>query len=256
MLNYSVFTAESATKPQNCRICGRAARQRHRLFHFLSPFFRSLVMSLRIIGGEFRRRLLKTPPTKATRPYTDRVRQVVFDRIGDIVPDARVADVFSGVGTMGLEALSRGAQSCVFIEGDPKVHAALKENVAALADDLPTVCWKTNIHRTSFRPQGAELCLPYSLVFFDPPYAQCPLLAKDEPLGKCLVRLAKPDVTAPDALMLLRTPEHFEFSESDAWHIRERWRISTMNLWLLERSDQTPQPGEDSQHPSPSESKE
>lgn len=209
---------------------------------------RLATMSLRIIGGEFRRRLLKTPPTKATRPYTDRVRQVVFDRIGELVPDARVADVFAGVGTMGLEALSRGAESCVFIEGDPKVHAALKENVEALAGDLPTVCWKTNIHRTSFRPQGAEQCLPYSLVFFDPPYAQCPLLAKDQVLGKCLVRLAKPEVTAADALVLLRTPEHFEFSDSDAWHINECWRISTMKLWLLGRTETSSQPMEESLH--------
>jgi 16S rRNA (guanine966-N2)-methyltransferase len=140
-------------------------------------------MPLRIISGQFRRRLLKTPQTQATRPYTDRVRQIVFDRLSEQVENAQVADVFSGVGTMGIEAISRGAQSCVFIEGDRTVYESLKENVDTLLGDYPTVCWQTNVHRTSFRPKGAEACLPYNLVFFDPPYALCLLL---EP-GKGLI---------------------------------------------------------------------
>ena len=133
-------------------------------------------MSLRIIGGSLRRRHLKTPPGIATRPYTDRVRQIVFDRIVNEVPFARVADVFSGVGTMGLESLSRGADSCVFIEADREVHRALRDNVNQLAADFPTVCWKTDVRYTSFAPKGNESLLPYTIIFFDPPYAQCPSL--------------------------------------------------------------------------------
>lgn len=64
-------------------------------------------MSLRVISGQYRRRILKTPADDSTRPYTDRVRQIVFDRLHDFIPDARVADVFAGVGTMGIESLSR-----------------------------------------------------------------------------------------------------------------------------------------------------
>jgi len=193
-------------------------------------------MTLRIIGGEFRRRLLRTPHGKATRPYTDRVRQIVFDRIDHWLEDIRVADVFSGVGTMGMESLSRGAKSCVFIEGDPKVHEALVENVDKIASEKATVCWKTNIHRTSFRPQNADECFPYDLVFFDPPYDQCPLLAPHEALGKALKRLAKPTVTSENATIILRTPLEFEFSESSDWRIDDHWPISTMNLWLLKKS--------------------
>lgn len=192
-------------------------------------------MTLRIIGGEYRRRLLKTPPSRATRPYTDRVRQKVFDRIDDMLDGLRVADVFSGVGTMGIESLSRGAQSCVFIEGDVKVHEALVDNVDAIIRDKETVCWKTNIHRTSFRPNGGESCLPYDLVYFDPPYDQCPLLAAHQPLGKALKRLAKPNVTSDDAMMILRTPGKFDFVESCGWRIDEHWPISTMNLWILKK---------------------
>ncbi len=192
-------------------------------------------MTLRIIGGDYRRRLLKTPQGRTTRPYTDRVRQIVFDRVSPFVEQSRVADIFSGVGTMGLEALSRGATSCVFIEGDSAVHESLSENVSLIAQDKKTVCWKTNIHRTSFCPNGAEECLPYSLVFFDPPYDQTPLLKPEAVLGKCLTRLAKERVTSDDAVVILRTPGRFEFSECRAWQIDDCWRISTMNLWILKK---------------------
>lgn len=193
-------------------------------------------MTLRIISGEFRRRLLQTPQGQTTRPYTDRVRQMVFDRISELVPDAHVADVFSGVGTMGLEALSRGASSCVFFEGDPKVHEALSHNVRAIVTNRQTLCWKTNIHRTSFCPTGVDNCLPYDLVFFDPPYDQCPLLLAGEVLYKALGRLAKPRATSENAVVILRTPEHFVFSGAPGWRIDDHWPISTMNLWILRKS--------------------
>ena len=198
-------------------------------------------MTLRIISGSLRRRLLKTPSGKTTRPYTDRVRQVVFDRLNNIdkIRDARVADIFSGVGTMGLEALSRGASSCVFYEFDREVHQALKDNVSALVPDYPTVCWRTNIHRSSFRPQGAEGCLPYTLVFFDPPYDQCPLLAPREALGQAMKRLARSDVTSDDVVVVLRTPEKFELPELPAWTVEDCWHISTMKLWILVKSKES-----------------
>ncbi|MEZ6124946.1 MAG: 16S rRNA (guanine(966)-N(2))-methyltransferase RsmD [Planctomycetaceae bacterium] len=193
-------------------------------------------MTLRIIGGEFRRRLLKTPPGETTRPYTDRVRQMVFDRISHLIEESRVADVFAGVGTMGLEALSRGAESCVFIEGDPRVHEALKDNVRLIASDRATTCWKTDIHRTSFVPKGVEGQVPYTLIFFDPPYSQCPLLAPREVLGKALLRLSKPRCSTDDAVVVLRTPEHCTFTGCDGWFVHEHWPVSTMNLWILKKS--------------------
>lgn len=193
-------------------------------------------MTLRIIGGDYRRRLLATPHGLATRPYTDRVRQIVFDRLDDVVDDARVADVFSGVGTMGLESLSRGASTCVFFEGDRAVHECLRKNVETLAGDKATVCWKTNIHRTSFCPQGNDECLPYNLVFFDPPYVQCSMLTPGKKLYRCLERLAKPKATTDDCLIVLRTPERVTFDGTAQWKVDDHWPVSSMNLWLLKRS--------------------
>lgn len=194
-------------------------------------------MSLRIIGGELRRRQLRTPTGIATRPYTDRVRQVVFDRIADRVSQARVADIYSGVGTMGLEAISRGADSCVFLEGTREVYQTLRENVDALAVDAPTICWKTDVRYTSFVPRGSEGMVPYDLLFFDPPYAECPTMEPGGVLAKALKRLAQPRVSAPHALLLLRTPERFELDTPAGWQVDDCWHISTMKIWNLSKQE-------------------
>ena len=192
-------------------------------------------MSLRIIGGAFRRRKLATPHGLTTRPYTDRVRQIVFDRLSPNLEDARVADVFSGVGTMGLESISRGAKSCVFFEADRAVHECLEANVKMLTPNHPTMCWKTDIHRTSFCPKGHDECMPYNLVFFDPPYPQCPLFAEGKKLHKSMQRLSRPRATTSDAIVLLRTPDRFDLPELDGWEVSDLWPISSMKLWLLRK---------------------
>lgn len=158
---------------------------------------------------------------------------MVFDRIGENVVGARVADVFSGVGTMGLEALSRGASSCVFFEADPEVYDVLKQNVAAIAASVRTICWRADVRRTSFRPNGGDDCLPYSLIFFDPPYAQVPLLEPGKPLALSLKRLARGNISSPEAMLILRTPEHTEFTPSGGWEVADCWEISTMLIWQL-----------------------
>ncbi|MEP3480843.1 MAG: RsmD family RNA methyltransferase [Fuerstiella sp.] len=197
-------------------------------------------MSLRIISGDYSGRKLMTPAGETTRPYTERVRQKVFDRLGDEIEGSRVADIFSGVGTMGLEGLSRGASSCVFFEADPDVHEALSKNVEKIAGDHTTLCWKTNVHRTSFVPSGVDDAVPYDLVFFDPPYVQCDLLEPKKALGKGLTRLARDRATAPEAKVILRTPDRVWFSGVPGWRIDDIWHISTMRLWILKKTDSKP----------------
>ena len=197
-------------------------------------------MSLRIISGDYSGRKLMTPPGETTRPYTERVRQKVFDRLGDEVEDSRMADIFSGVGTMGLEGLSRRAASCVFFEADPDVHEALSKNVQKIAGDHTTLCWKTNVHRTSFVPSGVDDAIPYDLVFFDPPYVQCDLLEPKKALGKALTRLSRDRATSPEAKVILRTPDRVCFSGVPGWRIDDIWHISTMKLWILKKPDSKP----------------
>ena len=190
-------------------------------------------MSLRVISGQYRRRILKTPSDDSTRPYTDRVRQIVFDRLRDLVPGARVADVFAGVGTMGMESLSRGAHSCVFYEYNSDIHELLVSNVTAIAPEARTICWRTDVRRTSFRPHGGEDFLPYSLIYFDPPYRSADEISPGRPLAASLKRLSKPNISTPDCLLILRTPEKFDTPEIDGWKVHDCWELSSMMVWIL-----------------------
>src|SRR5579864_4606804 len=86
----------------------------------------------RVTAGEKRGRRLKTPPGRATRPTTALVREALFNIIGDSIRGARVLDLFAGAGTLGIEALSRGAASATFVERDRRCATIVAENLAAI----------------------------------------------------------------------------------------------------------------------------
>lgn len=123
-------------------------------------------MPLRVIAGEARGRLLKTPPKTLTRPTADKVREALFQMLSaqGIQPES-VLDLYSGSGAMGIEALSRGAVHCDFVEADARACAVIRQNLLA----------------TGFKERGHVLNLPvtraisrlegiYDLVVADPPY--------------------------------------------------------------------------------------
>jgi 16S rRNA (guanine966-N2)-methyltransferase len=122
---------------------------------------------VRIIAGEWRRRLLQTPAGEVTRPTADRTRETLFamltSRLGDF-EGLRVADLFAGSGALGLEALSRGAASCLFVEQDPAAIRALRANIANLR--AQQACDVRAVSVMSLGPASA----PYDLVLLDPPY--------------------------------------------------------------------------------------
>ncbi|MBP6364218.1 MAG: 16S rRNA (guanine(966)-N(2))-methyltransferase RsmD [Novosphingobium sp.] len=124
-------------------------------------------MSLRIIAGQWRGRKLTAPAGEVTRPTADRTRETLFSmlvsRLGDFEGLA-VADLFAGSGALGLEALSRGAASCVFVEQDPAAIRALRGNVAAL--QAQSQC---DVRAGSVLALGPAKA-PLDLVMLDPPY--------------------------------------------------------------------------------------
>lgn len=195
---------------------------------------------MRIIAGRFRRRLLQTNPGLTTRPITDRVKESLFERIDKSLQAARVADIFAGTGTIGLEALSRGARSVVFIEQDRQAHELLLENVAMLSVKETTICWRTDAVRSSFRPQGGTNFVPYDVVFFDPPYKMIAGLRGGSPLYKALERLARPTVSAPRARLVLRTPECAEFELPVAWQLDWKMTMSNMDIHVCTKSGDAP----------------
>jgi 16S rRNA (guanine966-N2)-methyltransferase len=125
---------------------------------------------MRVIAGELGGRRLKAPAGRVTRPTSDRVREAVFGMLGD-VGGIRVLDLFAGTGALGIEALSRGAQSAVFIERDAGVVKVLKGNLAALgiSSEAAEVRRADALEALRSAKMGQET---YDLVFIDPPYGR------------------------------------------------------------------------------------
>src|SRR5687767_13843229 len=122
---------------------------------------------MRIIAGDWRGRVIESPPGLATRPTADRVRETLFSmlasRLGSF-EGLRVADLFAGSGALGLEALSRGAAFAYFVENDPKAASAIRANAA----DLEALDRVQILGGSALALPKSE---PFDLLFADPPYA-------------------------------------------------------------------------------------
>lgn len=191
---------------------------------------------MQIISGRFRHRKLFTSPGLTTRPITARAKESLFEHLNPWLPGARVADVFSGTGTMGIESLSRGAKSALFIETDKVAVALLRKNIEMLKIQEETFVWQTDVLRTSYRPKESPGFVPYDVVFFDPPYKMVAQIKPSTMLFRSLERIADERVTAPDALVLLRTEEHSKFVLPRAWEIERTLEYSTMNVFWLRKT--------------------
>jgi 16S rRNA (guanine966-N2)-methyltransferase len=121
---------------------------------------------VRIIGGEWRSRRLVPPDDARVRPTADRVREAWFSILGDGVSGARMADLCAGSGALGLEALSRGAATCEFVELNPRSLAALRRNVEALGAGPRAIVRRADALRVARdAAEGA-----WDVVLADPPY--------------------------------------------------------------------------------------
>jgi 16S rRNA (guanine966-N2)-methyltransferase len=121
---------------------------------------------MRVTGGTSKGRLLKTVPGMLTRPTTDKIRQSIFNILMNDIADAAVLDIFAGSGSLGIEALSRGAASALFIEKGRQQVKVIKGNLAALG--LKADVWE-NDYKTALRNLQAN-GRKFDLIFADPPY--------------------------------------------------------------------------------------
>lgn len=121
--------------------------------------------TLRVIGGEWRGRRIRFPPVEAIRPTPDRVRETLFNWLQQDVRGARCLDLYAGSGALGLEALSRGAASVVFVDAEPAVVRHLVATLLALGCDRGRV---VGADAARFLEGPAT---PFDIVFVDPPYA-------------------------------------------------------------------------------------
>jgi 16S rRNA (guanine966-N2)-methyltransferase len=161
---------------------------------------------MRIIGGKLKGHSLAAPSGRATRPTSDRVRESIFNILahgieGFSIEGARVLDLFAGTGAMGLEALSRGARFCLFIDDAAEARGLIRRNADALGVIGQCKIWRRDATRLGpCAPQP-----PYDLVFCDPPY--------DTRLGeKAVASLIAGDWLLPNAVVVLEEADRVEIT--------------------------------------------
>ena len=158
--------------------------------------------AMRIIAGEFRRRLLRTPPDgEVVRPIPDRVKESLFAMLQGNCEDASVFDAFAGTGAIGLEAISRGAASCLFIERDRNVAKILQHNIDSLGvGDRCEVLLGDALGAGAL----ARAPRPLTLAFLDPPY---PLVREALGFKRVMAQAAAlVELLADDGFLILRVP--------------------------------------------------
>lgn len=126
---------------------------------------------MRIIAGEARGRVLRAPHGKSTRPTDARSREMLFNILGEEIVGARVLDLYAGSGAVGLEALSRGASTCTFIEQNAAAANVIRANLKTLDWTERGAVWQTTmrsaLHRMSEREEYSG---GFDLLFADPPF--------------------------------------------------------------------------------------
>lgn len=155
---------------------------------------------MRVIAGRAKGRRLAGPPSRATRPTSDLVRGAIFSALESMAVDlTRVLDLYAGSGALGIEALSRGAAWCDFVEKDARACAAIRENLSKTGLEGQAAVHCLTVERAAGRLDG-----PYTLVLADPPYAQDAATALDA--------LAAAGLVAPERTVLAL--EHSSREES------------------------------------------
>lgn len=174
---------------------------------------------MRVVSGKLRGRNLATPSDEAIRPTSDRVREAIFNWLLHGEPIAsidggRVIDLFAGTGAMGIEALSRGAQFCLFVEDAAEARGLIRRNIETFGLTGVTKLWR----RDATDLGDAATMAPFNVAFLDPPYGKG--------LGeKALAALATGGWLVPDALCVLEErkgvaieiPAQYEVLDQREW---------------------------------------
>lgn len=161
---------------------------------------------IRIIGGEWRGRKLSFPSVDGLRPTGDRIRETLFNWLAQYIEGKKVLDLFAGSGALGLEALSRGAKSAIFVEPDRRAYASLTESLALLAAEKRCEVLETTAEQflSSAKPESVDL------LFFDPPFAKN--------LHRQLAEeVDQSGILSKDALIYVESSIHAKFELPHRW---------------------------------------
>ena len=192
---------------------------------------------MRVITGSARGKRLKELPGLDTRPTTDRVKEGLFSAIQFDIEGRRVLDLFAGTGQLGIEALSRGAQSCDFVERDRAAYAVAEKNIRAAR-----VADRAALHRAEAAEFVARAAgRKFDLIFLDPPYG-------GKILENILLQIETFDILSTNGIIICESAVEDRFAHGFAL-VRER-RYGATLITVLQRQDGgTDEQNEDSDLP-------
>jgi 16S rRNA (guanine(966)-N(2))-methyltransferase RsmD len=189
---------------------------------------------MRVIAGAKRGMTLFSPPGRISRPITDRVKESLFSVFYkyNLPAEKTVADLFCGVGSLGIEALSRGARFATFVENDPKIITVLKKNIEKADFVKESLVLRADAFKIGAPPKEQK----YDLIFVDPPYLATRDLGKNSLLS-CLLNLLG-EQSAADGIVVVRTNRRTELLQRyGRLKVIERRQWGTMAVTILQQSN-------------------
>ena len=180
-------------------------------------------MNVRIISGKFGGRKIEAPDNKRTHPMSERVRNALFNSIGEEIVDADVLDVFAGTGAIGLEALSRGARHAIFVERDRIAQKILAKNITTLGAQEQAEIIRTSVVNW-LETRDTQL---FDIIFADPPYHDTQFSTVSRLFG----------LLKPAGLMVLSHPGRGEVSTKTGVFVVDNRRYGNLYLTLYRREN-------------------
>ncbi|MDP9186347.1 MAG: 16S rRNA (guanine(966)-N(2))-methyltransferase RsmD [Verrucomicrobiota bacterium] len=166
-------------------------------------------------------------PKNGTRPTMDRVKAAIFSSLGETVIGARVLDLFAGTGALGIEALSRGAGSALFVEEDRQSIAAIEKNLAKT--QLAGRVRQQDVF--SFLKNAAAATEKFQIVFADPPYDK--MKSGERFTEKLLANETLPRLLEPDGVFVLEKRPSEELPPTKLWQVRRQKRYGATEVLFL-----------------------
>ena len=186
---------------------------------------------LKIITGTAKGKIIKTLEGEATRPTSERIKEAIFSSIQFDIENRRVLDIFAGSGQMGLEALSRGAESCMFIDSSREAMDIVKENAAKTGFSGRSKYLVSDAKNYVRKASGKQT---FDLVFIDPPY-------KSKCAVELLLKLERSGVLADGAIVVIESGEEvidpeklpsFEVTKS-----KQYGKKTALNIFLYHKAE-------------------
>ena len=167
------------------------------------------VTDLRVVAGDFGGRPLKTLEGKTTRPTTDKVKGAIFNMIGPFFDGGRVLDLFSGSGSLAIEAISRGMSSAVLVEKDRRAQAVIQENIKMTKSEKQFQLLKMDAAHALTQLTGQ-----FDLVLLDPPYAKEQIVAN-------ITQLEEQGLLSEEVMLVCETDKGVDLPEE----------VSNFGIW-------------------------